>query len=709
MCLMDTLFRINGIAVGPTVRGRSLQWSQAYGVDPVVEFYTLPDSVVEKIVSTGQVYAAEDEKTVRQAGTATWEERVRTIPATGARIEVGGLLFERLSVLSRFNAQEDGHSTVEIADLRWRLRYTHIERSYNMRKPGTERRLVNGELRPVELADNVLDYGYRRDTLSFTGRPWTASEILNDVMRAAVGDGNYRIDGIRLEDSVEDLDLSTDARTALQQVLAFLPGVRVWVDREGLLRASYALDSSDLVSDLQGIRPEEGAWGVVNRRWQRPSKYRVYFDRKVEIRFDAGRGRTRVKGKEPPEIENVIENPFLELDVEGRRATKGEYIEASKLFTAAAARTDKPLSARVPESEFLRFMVGNVAAWSATFLDANNQKMEEQWASFVSNVVRDYRSLYRVRPDWSDRVRLFEPRLTGTLDRETGTRGKAPVYTNYITKLAYYVLPGGNVVNPKQYSQGFETKNWAENLDGKNVSPFEVVMIDPVQGIFRLVPRYPIDGHVDKYVPGLVDSVEGFPLPQMGVVDAQQLWAALKLKSEHKVAVILTTIPASPNGIARLEPVDVTVDDAANRLGIVSEPGDAGVQEIFTDLRPAKFAWTDTYGSDLEDLVREGKITAGRFASWTNADECKDIAQAAAARELALKLDLPVGDVVVPLMDIEPQGSLGRVTHIVSSGRTAGGRINTRLVMEDPAPPNNILGLMSQQVRGKIRRLVTDD
>lgn len=595
--------------------------------------------------------------------------------------------------------------TVLVADRRWAFRYQWVARGYNLRRGGVKRRLVAGNLTtPVQLRPEVADYVYRRSTLN-KGRVWTAKEILEDVLRELVGEGNFVLGDLRLEDDVEDLTINCSGDQALETVLDFLPGVQIYQALDGKIHVGHVFDQTEL--DVMAKVPVLGGqWIKVDNSALQSKEFHVHFDREVELRFDYTEGGgTQERGKKGEElllVENVIINPLYELVLpDGTTSTHGEAIPVDTFLSAVNARTDKPTFYQDITQQDLRDAW--LGRWSAllhrTAFDGDTKTFVNNWVLILAALRNHWRQTFRILPQWRDKILTLAARRTAIMDYENGVRAPASVHTEYIAKLSILgLIPQGS------QALAITNDDYAEDISEKNISPFKVTVVNSDQGIFRVEGVVDQTGLTESYVLGSPAQ----PLPIAVPGNRQEFWAEQKLSDTFKMAVIMTAVQDSPNSIERYHRQRVTIETAAQTLLIdPPENPSAPIMETFSTVRTARHAWVDNWSKQIRDAFYKGRPYPNDL-TLTNEDELEGLAEAIAARELARVVDHGVGTVTGPPQPVNPTGNLQKVSYSVTP-TDPGCVVTTTYTMPEDGPAVSIFPYLPEGVRRQIRGLVTDD
>ena len=206
---------------------------------------------------------------------------------------------------------------------------------------------------------------------------------------------------------------------------------------------------------------------------------------------------------------------------------------------------------------------------------------------------------------------------------------------------------------------------------------------------------------------------------------ARNLTRLPKLTSEHKVAIILTAIPAFPNRNDQLFPVEVKPEDAAALLPTnirvsINEANCLGPEmtiRVPASVETARFPWLDSEAETIEMAfgVREGELPdlsplvlnlegpSGDQAEGMGGASLRAIANAAAAIIYAAMADRPEGN---PVYDLEPgmrlDGWIEQIAHELSPN----GELLTSVVLPSGETPRlSLFSLLDAGTRSVILKL----
>lgn len=693
------------------IPGTAFTWALAYGVEPSISELTVTAERAERIRLRAQSQVTFGDGRTRERNDPVGPlNLILEDPEEQRRVEVKGIYV----VEANRPGIDYNTRTVVLADRRWLWSRTIAERSYNVRRKTGERRLVRGTMEnttgtrqpdiPIQLGIADFDYVYRYETLN-NGVAWTAREVLVDLLTELCGESGFVVGDLPEGLDVENLELHGSGASQLAVALRLLPGVRVYVDHNGIVQTALVYDGSEEVAfDTMGA-PIAGDYTKVDKSFQR-GDFRVYSDIECELRLDHNEGNsatqtTQVKGREDLVIENVILNPLFELDVPGRGvATQGDAITLDEYISAINARPDAS-NYRLPtidKKTIYDHWLGNWRGFEQKFAQDNTTNVySSQRLLLMAALKTHFRQTFQVIPQWMNKIRAIFAHRTAVLNYERATRAPATAHLQWILKfneLGYSPL--------NRATMSVKNDDYADDLSQANVSPFVVRVLDSDLGIIRIEPQKDQTGLASEYVAGTVDG----DLPSGDFADVNVFWNETRLSATYKVAVILTAIKAVPNGIGRLYETKVPLAAAARRLGIETQIGFGPEIELIQGSDTARFAWID----DKAEAIKSAFFDGDTFPEDTmvNPDAIRNLAVAQAASALAALTDRIEGQALYSLKKVEPTGNLRTVAHTVRVFADNSATLTTQLVASGDVPPPDVDSLLPEEIRRKVRNLVLE-
>lgn len=656
-----------------TLSGRELllrspiTWTISYGVSPQTTRIEVLNEDVDQILERSRVQFTDRLRTRTRTGFAD------TGPVQLAMRDSGyperDCVMEGLYIAGVDPGDFLNTKTVLLADRRWLASRTLVRRLYNIRKDSGDRRLVGGEGEHEQLGQSVTDYAFRAGTLRGEGEPWTAPEVLADVLEEIFGADGFKIDEVpSFADDVESVELLHYGDEAMTELMSMLPGLEFFVDYDGKVTTANAFSKKD--QELANrIRSEEPLYGgevtLARREPIIPQSYLGMFFARTELRFDYDESAllsSWERLREPLELENVIINPLLRLELaDGREANLGEAIPVTDFLAAINLLRDEDGVTR-PEitlADLQRKWLDGWTAWSSTYLESLGGSTRRKWATIFGALRSDWRQLFRILSAWADKVYGLSDLLVSILDGENGARAKATVHAQYLR------IPSQLATNPKY---GGLTNLAIDDYEEDGVqrprnSPFELTLLSADQGLFRLKPKTDEEGVSRTYVLGVVADED---LPSEDLRDATIALSQVALSPEFKVAVVLSAQRAMPPTEEALHKEEVTLAEAAARLGVEVPKAAGPMQDLRILEDEARFAWQD----DEADATREAYYSGADLPArlQINKPATRQLAVAHAARHLAQSMPRYIGSMPHVMRPFRPAGSIQTITHTITPG-----------------------------------------
>lgn len=629
------------------------------------------------------------------------------------------LRVDHLYMLSLVSGGAPWRRGILVADRRWRWPKTHIRRSYNLRRRMGNRRLIQtNELGAVE---TVATVAYAAFSLRGETTPWTASEILRDVMAELEPATDVKIPDFRQQLPVENLELNDDGASALARVLQHIPGVTCTVDPGGNVVFYDAIDAKqeETVATESGFQlaPDRGFLRPTESPLMRPRKVNVFFQREIEVRFDSAEGADIIAPGGITGLRNVLPITDPTLAVEGRTLAQGTWITVDQAIAAWNAsglppKNPGPLSLSMirqlwnPEWDGLQINYGNFGAAADAI-----------WTARVSMLKAHYRQTFRLPREWMDRIYELRANRVAILDPTTGARAPAQAWSDYC------VVPSARAKEDSNFPDyGVNVVGYATRINTKRVAPIPVQVVDSEQGIIRLDYRTDPGGFFSGLFPG---SVTNMPTADPSNRTRRPRWwseapgrhhqGVTQLAETYQCATILTVVPGAPNGRGQMAQVSISAQEAADTLRQAGAdhrilPADGPELDVYIGpgVATARYAWVDDDG--WAGVVERafglfgGDGTFGRPGAWMNEIDCRAIAKAAAAVAYSSAVERLQGEKSVALNPrTVPRGTIQGVTHTLLPS----GEATTTLVLPAAAQAQrSLFTLLPDHVRAKIMRLV---
>lgn len=662
-------------------------------------------------------------------------------------------------------------AAVRLADRRWFWPYKFVPRRYNIRRNVGVRR----EARPdgvLELERVFPDVWYHRWSLrDERGMPpaakWTALEVLRDVLEeVSLVEEELRGSkpAIRFDANVgrnvpvEDLVLFDSGENAVKTAFDYLPEASVYVDLDGDLRV-YSKVSGAEEGALVQAGPEvvgEGHVARVQNVFVRPREIHVLFQREVEVRFDyleeAKAVTTTIAARANDDkrlVDNVLQVPDFILRrvtdnffgvVQAFDATQGTWIsfDAALRAWADAVNGAFPVGAGfrnagpVIDHEFIQIaVVPFMDLWTGMAL-LGQAVPDADWLARISAVKQHYRRSYRINSRWLDRFLSIRAYRVAAADPVHGTRASAVVYSDYAvvgTQRAWF----------QNRDQAFYVKNQERGIgpgeaitDRSKPAPAEVTVVDSDQGIFRL--EYKVDPYKvhDAVLPGKVDrgslpegnlhktGRRGRTLLWNGRSDNQSRSKVPKLSASHKLATILTAVPAAPTGkdtVRQLHRVVVRPDEVKEALpprareNVGEALGPPMEILVPAGVEVARVRWSDARATDIEKIfgLGEGEPNLGGLVvnelpgdPRVTGASLNTVALAVAARMYASLADRSEGTMAGRINPrVVPAGWLGEVSFNLETD----GEATVGLTLPEKLPKMNFFAFLDDATRQVLMRM----
>lgn len=578
--------------------------------------------------------------------------------------------FERLTLLEIGPGDTPRTRRLRIADRRWRLPRRWVAATYNERRVSTDRYLVQPN-RP----ENVVlqpEVRYSEPTLNF-GRPWTAERVLRDVFRhLGVFSSSLVLPASMPRVEINDLVIDDQGADALERVLAYLPGMDVYVDARGRFVVYDTLGGgeSEVLDRSPPPRVGGGLVTVMDKSAIRPRAVDVLFTREIELRLDAGEGQVTVP---TPALSNVLPVPDIELTIRPVGAARARVARGSLV------RMDEAFSAWGPFG-FLSQPISFNALRRHAFLDGQ-ESFAHIWSVASRNLLHpdpvlvarahaalaSWRTLYRMARGIADRFAAIRAFRASLLNPVTGAYAPAEVYCDWVRRPSIKGLMV-SLTEPND-AAGWAVRGWADDLTDMQPAPARVEVLDEANGVLRIAPNMPHLGEAQAMAFGYP---EGGALPSQDRGKANRLgvelhgfWNRVVLERDFRLAVILTVVPAFPNTTERFLRLRVPAPP-----GLGESRGPVTTVRVFPGVMTARYRWEDGRRSELVGAVLGNRDEAALPDDLLlNGTLVRDVAQAAAARVYAALTDRPQGSLTTALVPgLEPAGTVDSVGHEMRGG-----------------------------------------
>ena len=627
-----------------------------------------------------------------------------------------------LYVMSIQPASTPFHRQVLVADKRIWWQRAHVLRRYNVVKRGPDMRRLYQEGTPVGFNRNIQsDKIYAAWSLYPRAKPsdpWNAEQVLRDVI-GAVEPGQLEFaNTFDKSVSIQNLVIDDQGDTAVGQALKFIPGACLYVRADGVVvvyHENKGGESGILAAKPPLVGPPLAA--PVSLAKSRPVASDVLFGRELEVRFDSRvEGFLGTRSAEVREMVNVAPVPDSTLRVNGKILTCGTWVSFDNLFTAWAG--DWPTQAPSLTHAITQKL------WSApVFIDAYARSglggmIEPRYVRRLSAVTSHYRQTFQLEPKWRDRILALKAYRVGILDEENGVRASAQAFADYSIQPT---LRGAARSAQDNSALAYNVNGYAPLLADAKVAPARVTVLDEDQGVIRIDYMLDLNGLYARVFPsGIVGpdgTVNSLPRADARPVNGVNYLAEHAiLAPSHRVAVVLTAVPAAPNDERQLYAHRVEKSDAEAALGLtIGEcKGPVWKVRVSDSVLQARWEWLDSKAQDVEKVFGVESSapsliarTVGRgrdpLGEPNNNASVKGMAEAIAAAIYSAFLDRGEGTHVVALNpEIHPTGSASSVTHTLQTD----GKALTIASMPGRAEAFDMLALLPESVRNLIQRIV---
>ena len=626
-------------------------------------------------------------------------------------------VFQKLFALHVAPASIPACGRVVVADHRyWWERY-HVRRSYNVRRRYGVQRLAD----PTSIVASPIsaELAYQPSTLN-EGRPWTAVEVLRDVVQ--VVQGGLLADlglsfALNVDDqvvtqlqqiNVETLEVDAAGPDAIDAVLKYLPGAELFVDRVGnaVVYSRAFGGENDQLKRVGAELVGRGHVEPVSLARVRPSAIEVWFEREIEVRFDnvEAPGFTSDAGPDGRTMDNVLVVPDFTLNlVGGKPVAQGTYVTFQE---ALAAWPNAPVLARPLNLRDVQVLLSPYMSLLGALGQAGITRPDADWVARCGAIDAAYRRLYRINRRWMDRISNLYASRVGTINTADGTRGAAAVYSDWAR------LPGVRALY--QQATAGEDLGYATNIAawpiGGVVTPVtpradaDLTVVDEDQGVLLIEYRLDAARAYRSTLPSQLElDGDDTPPGQLAgdggpTADALHRTRTItfdsigdngqrmpKLTTRHAVAVVLTATPAvaqhrDPSVPSAFHVVRVTPQECPQFAGREDCRGPVMRIRVSRGIETARVAWRDDRAEDIEmafglragkpnldDLTLNAVVGGQGGVQEPGGASLQSIANAVASRSYLAMADRRQGQATYVMSgSVEPQGWLRDVQHLVS-------------------------------------------
>lgn len=382
-------------------------------------------------------------------------------------------------------------------------------------------------------------------------------------------------------------------------------------------------------------------------------------------------------------LENVVQLPdSLKVKIDGvdKTYTKGSWVPLEEAMIAWNADTTHPWSEnqklyinRLKEYWFadrLKFKFAATRQNTDTFNDPI-------LVNRVGAIMRSYRQIFRIRKEWMDKIRSWEPLRSAVIDPISGVRQPSPVFMNYC------VVPSFRMPiwkkGKKDHLAAYNVNGYSTKVDTANPSPFLITQISNPLGIFSISFQNDALSLTEESIPSHVFNI---PKLSAGAATSSKFWYKSQLSSTHNMSTIISCTLAEPNDFGRHLELDYTFDGGDPRK----------TAHIPISMETARYRWTDKTAGYIQNnkIVVDGDVLE-------NEEIIKSISQAEVRRYKKSWENVIIGMFRQPGYKESwlPSGSMKSVT--ISFSATSG--LSTLFNMTERATPLNLFEMLPLSVR----------
>jgi len=554
----------------PMVNTMPIGWKFTTGVAPHTRIFEFHESAVEGMtsMSTGAAGASTTGEKPTWVGSSV---HLSITPKQG-----DALIVENVWVIGEVPSSQPFLRAFMVADVRWLWKRKHIYRFFNVPRRTGETFLFNGVPDQVASLDHKLKY---IDWSMKDDKPWTAKDIVKSVADEVIGKSWEFQDEPFGDLPVQSYEIDDSGDSALNRVLANLPGFDLFVDRTGKTRFFNSRDVKKGAHLIESIKSIEGSASprATDMRFIRPEKIRVLFNRECELRFDSleetDENDTAGPLGKSMVMENVLRLPDQYLKVGDKMRNRGEWVTVKEAM--AAWNENLPEGAPPLKFKLLREMwiLGN--AIESLYDKLGVRKPDRDWVGRIASLREHFRRTYRINPAWVRRFKSLKMYRLGIFDPITGVRPGSVAMMDFCVECSWrgLSLQVGNQFTHLNV-EGYPGADGNPDSDGQP-APALITLLDEHQGIVHIELR---TDHMNTwktmYPSRLVD--EDYHMTSV-VVDVSK-WRNNPLSLDflvtgghrppfldpaHRVCIIVTAVPAAPNNSGQLHDIEVEPEDAA--------------------------------------------------------------------------------------------------------------------------------------------------
>jgi hypothetical protein len=707
----------------PLLGSKEIRWALREGVRPMEEIFHIDPKDLKSL----------------EIGTEC------TLTISGPR---GEIEFRKLVVIDHPPGPNPFIGAVRLADRRYFWPYRHVLRRFNMRRNVGTKRAPNpiAELQTLLPEIQYAPYSLKSAT-SFTR--WTAEDVLKRVLKDVTAEDPIgEVASITLPGGIlrgvpiEDLELDDRGDQAIARVLAYLPGIGIFVNPAGDIVAynRCTIEERDIIRRAGNPVVGEGFTDLVDRAFLRPREIIVLFSYEVEVRFDflEQSGATKVvrteKEKEERRLlENVLSIPDFSLFVNSIPQAQGTWINFDQALDSWNA-LGVPGVGSLGYDFLLRAFMPFTELWGALLLTGQFDPNSD-WGGRVAAMMQHFRRTFRLPQGWVDRTLSMRPYRISTIDTTTGSRGPATVYGDYAVVPSQRAFQTDRnlmryIINFSGYPPGGVIGATSKPI------PAGLSIVDSDQGILQVDYLSDPARVFQNFLPGKTTGSptgdfygagrEGTQVAFDAIPDGVRPFALL---SNYKMIVILTLIPAAPNSKRQLFEVTVRPKDVVDLLppnavlSIINCKGPPMEVRVPASVETARVRWSDGSGQEINQLFGIGvdadddrppnvnvheliSNLDGTMSGPTTGASLEAVARAAAAKVWTDLADRFEGDATFDLAGTGKfdalRGSLEEIEFIFD----VDGSVKVHLSMPEKPPQFSLFSFLDDGTRSIVMRLV---
>lgn len=634
------------------------------------------------------------------------------------------LKVKRLFIVGEAPAPEPYLAAFYVQDGRYLWRRKWVYRHFNVPRRTGNRRLIGGI--PTEIDTGIDSFAYADWSLKGAKDKWTAKDALFSVLDA-VTDGNFEIKGDVPDIPIQGVEIDDAGGNALARILAHIGGWDVVLDYDG---TAIAFDANDLQGAARLMTrknpPLNGSEKPVKSDLSaiRPSKVIALFNREVELRFNSvTESESVTRGAGDLDMENVLPVPDDRLTItEGgktRVVTRGTIIPVRVAIAAWSSDLPTGTNARLT-FDLIRRLYLRGSLLESLFGNYHVRSPSVNWIARLACLRAHYRLTYQIAHKWMRRIKGLRARRLGVYDPVSGVFAPAGVFMDYgvlySTKGLISQASDGSGTFLSANVHGFPGVGISVDGTSAKQAPAVLHVLDEALGVVHIDLRLDTLGMFQTVVPSLIVDESGAETSvTANPADARRFPIALDAKvrgtnafvglsSSHKVAIVLTAIPASPNDESLLHDVEA-------KTGNVKGTGKEWRVRIGAGLQTARLLWMEGKESVYRgvfgvDDPSKGVATAAVPKSMVvNSEILQDTADAKASALLSTMLDHYDGTKTThwdPSAELVPRGNVDVVTHVL----TPDGVLVTTVRATPTLAGRDMLAFLPDSVRTQVFRIL---